>query len=201
MDLIFGSGIHQENLNNPALNKKLEKLGRELMNSPNLKQKSNAGGLQAHAPDLKHPVLGEFFKAVMAPLNELVKHYHIAGDFSCGFQDLWFNLNRKGDYNLQHSHGGTDFSGTYYIKCAPGSGDLVLVNPNQSKFLLNLTSTFQFKEANAMNAYTYTIKTTPMELCVFPAELQHYVTRNNNKEDRLSLSFNVKINPIYEKPF
>ena len=45
------------------------------------------------------------------------------------------------------------------------------------------------------------IKPKPMELCVFPAELQHYVTRNNNKKDRLSLAFNVKITPIYDKPY
>ena len=201
MDLIFGSGIHKENLNNPALNKKLEKLGRKLIKSPHLKLKSNAGGLQAHAPDLEHPVLLEFLKAATIPLQELVKHYHIDGDYSFSFQDLWFNLNRKGDYNMQHAHGNTDFSAAYYIKCAPGSGDIVFVNPNQSKFLLNLTSCFKFKEANTINADTFVFSPKSMDFCVFPSELQHHVTRNTNEEDRLSLSFNVKITPIYDKPY
>ena len=54
MLLIFGSGIHIENLKDPALNKRLEKLGRKLIKTEPLKIKSNAGGLQAHAPDLNH---------------------------------------------------------------------------------------------------------------------------------------------------
>jgi len=201
MEIIFGSGIYTGNLNNRALNKILEKLGRKLINSPHLKLKSNAGGLQAHAPDLEHPVLLEFLKIATVSIQDLVRHYHINEDYSFAFQDLWFNLNRKGDYNMQHSHGNTDFSAAYYIKCAPGSGDLVFSNPNQTRFLLNLSSCFNFKEANAINSNTYVLNPKPMDLCIFPAELQHYVTRNNNNEDRLSLSFNVKITPIYDKPY
>ena len=201
MDIIFGTGIHKQNLNNPVLNKKLEKLGRKLINSPYLKLKSNAGGLQAHAPDLKNPIILEFLKLATIPLHDLVRHYHIDGDYSFAFQDLWFNLNRTGDYNMQHAHGNTDFSAVYYMKCESDSGDLVFVNPNQARFLLNLSSVYKFKEYNAINSDTYSIKPKPMELCVFPAELQHYVTRNNNKKDRLSLAFNVKITPIYDKPY
>ena len=66
MDIIFGSGIHTQNLNNPVLNKKLEKLGRQLTKSSHVTKKSNAGGLQAHAPDLEHPVILEFLKAATA---------------------------------------------------------------------------------------------------------------------------------------
>jgi uncharacterized protein (TIGR02466 family) len=192
MILIFSTGIHNENLHDPVLNKKLEKLGRQLIKTHSLEH-DDTWGEQAHAPDLKHPVLQDFFKAVTAPLNGLVQHYHIDANYSFNFQNLWFNLNRKGDYNVQHAHGGTDFSASYCIKCEPGSGDLVFVNPNQAKFLLNLSSTYQFKNLTSVNAHKYTFKTKPMELCIFPAELQHYVTRNNNKQDRLSLSFNVKI--------
>ena len=200
MDIIFGTGIHKQNLNNPVLNKKLEKLGRKLINSPYLKLKSNAGGLQAHAPDLKNPIILEFLKLATIPLQDLVRHYHIDGDYSFAFQDLWFNLNRTGDYNMPHAHGNTDFSAVYYMKCEPNSGDLVFSNPNQTRFMLNLSSCFNFKEANAINSDTYVLSPKPMDICIFPAELQHYVTRNNNKKDRLSLAFNVKINPIYDKP-
>ena len=73
MDTIFGTGIHKGSLNNPALNKKLEKLGRKLLNSPHLKLKSNAGGLQAHAPDLEHPVLLEFLKIATVSIQDLVR--------------------------------------------------------------------------------------------------------------------------------
>jgi len=198
MDLIFSTGIHSESLNNPILNKQLEKLGRQLTKNSNVTQKSAAGGLQARAPDLQHPVLLDFFKAATLPLQELVKHYHINGNYRFGFQDVWFNLNKKGDYNMQHAHGNTDFSAVYYIKCAPGSGDIVFVNPNQARFLLNLSSVFKFKEYTTINSDTYSIKPKQMELCVFPAELQHYVTRNNNNADRLSLAFNVRIIPVDE---
>jgi len=193
MILIFGSGIHLENLKDPTLNKRLEKLGRQLIKTQPLKIKSNAGGLQAHAPDLKDPVLQDFFKAISGPVSELVKHYEIDADYSFNFQNLWFNLNRKGDYNTQHCHGSTDFSGVYWIKSPPDSGDIVFINPNQGKILLPLNSTYNFKKFNAINSESYKVKAQAMELCVFPAEMQHYVTRNNNKQDRLSLSFNMRI--------
>jgi len=193
MILIFGSGIHVENLNNPDLNKRLEKLGRKLIKTQSLKTRSNVGGLQAHAPDLNDPVLQDFFKAASGPLDHLVKHYKIDAKYSFNFQNLWFNLNRKGDYNIQHGHGNTDFSAAYWIKSPPNSGDIVFINPNHGKLLLPLTSTYKFKSFNAINSDNYKYKAKVMELCIFPAELQHYVMSNNNKQDRMSLSFNVKI--------
>ena len=193
MILIFGSGIHIENLNDPALNKRLEKLGRKLIKTEPLKTKSNAGGLQAHAPDLNDPVIQDFFKTITDPMGELVKHYEIDADYNFNFQNLWFNLNRKGDYNTQHCHGSTDFSGVYWVTSPPNSGDIVFINPNHGKVLLPLTSSYTFKKFNAVNSDNYKVKAKPMELCIFPAEVQHYVTRNNNKQERLSLSFNMRI--------
>jgi len=191
--LIFGSGIHAESLNDPALNKRLEKLGRKLIKTQPWKRASHVGGLQADAPDLNDPVLQDFFKAVSDPLDRFVKHYELDAKYSFNFQSLWFNLNRKGDYNIQHSHGNTDFAATYWIKVPPDSGDIVFVNPNQGRLLLPLTGNHKFKTFNILNSDQYTYKSKVMELCIFPAELQHYVTRNNNKQDRMSLSFNVGI--------
>ena len=192
--LIFGSGIHKESLNDPDLNKRLEKLGRKLLKTQPLKNSSNVGGLQADAPDLKDPVLQDFFKAASHPLAHLVKHYELDAKYSFNFQSLWFNLNRKGDYNLQHSHGNTDFSAAYWIKSPPDSGDIVFINPNYGRLLLPLASNnYKFKTFNALNSDHYRCKAKAMELCIFPAELQHYVMSNNNTRDRMSLSFNVRI--------
>ena len=108
MDIIFGSGIHTQNLNNPVLNKKLEKLGRQLTKSSHVTKKSNAGGLQAHAPDLEHPVILEFLKAATVPLQDLVKHYHIDGDYSFFAQESRFrpkNPNKsKSSFFVESQH-------------------------------------------------------------------------------------------------
>ena len=150
-------------------------------------------GSGVHAESLNDPVLQDFFKAVSDPLDRFVKHYELDAKYSFNFQSLWFNLNRKGDYNIQHSHGNTDFAATYWIKVPPDSGDIVFVNPNQGRLLLPLTGNHKFKTFNILNSDQYTYKSKVMELCIFPAELQHYVMRNNNKQDRMSLSFNVGI--------
>ena len=82
-----------------------------------------------------------------------------------------------------HSHGRADLIGIYYVKVPPQSGEFVVLRNDGSQYC-NL-----YENRDDMLGYT----TEPEEgrLYVLPGHLWHYVTGNNSKEDRISISFNI----------
>ena len=97
--------------------------------------------------------------------------------------EYWCNINKCYNYNVMHSHGRADLIGIYYVKVPPQSGEFVVLRNDGSQYC-NL-----YENRDDMLGYT----TEPEEgrLYVLPGHLWHYVTGNNSKEDRISISFNI----------
>lgn len=97
--------------------------------------------------------------------------------------NLWANINYKGDINWPHNHGG-DLSGAYYIKVPENSGNLEFV-----RYSDRLTKLGSFFNKN----YCKILKPQKDKLILFDSACLHLVTKNNNVEPRISLSFNLDI--------
>ena len=104
--------------------------------------------------------------------------------------DMWAMINEKGSYNTSHIHGNCDLSGVLYIKCPKNCGNIVFENP------IDMGSGVYEKMKNPEYANMYgAFSIEPVEnlLLLFHPNQRHYVDVNESDEDRISISFNMKL--------
>ena len=105
----------------------------------------------------------------------------------------WININKPGDYNIKHVHPTNNLSGVLWIKCLENSGDIVFDSPNNfESFLENKSYDDDFKKSNFIDD-SYHCYPTEGRIIVFPSHLQHHVQENKSNEDRISVSFNIRL--------
>ena len=91
--------------------------------------------------------------------------------------DYWGHIHEKNMSTSPHTHTGSVASGVVYITVPKGSGSIV--------FRPNLDTVNK-------NAFIRSFPPVRGKYYIFPGYLEHYVTRNNSEEMRISLSFNFK---------
>ena len=172
------------NLNLSSLKKEIKKIvkkdkGRNI---------SNVGGYQTNNIDYKK-------HAQLFSLSEIIKvntrNYRDSVGLNQNFKlaNMWININKYKDFNKSHLHLYSSISGVFYVKCPKNCGDIVLQN-NALDFLYCWDP-----NVKTYNSYTSSEWFIPCEnnlLLLFPSYLKHYVQPNLSKEDRISLSFNIK---------
>ena len=105
----------------------------------------------------------------------------------------WININKPGDYNIKHVHPTNNLSGVLWIKCLENSGDIVFDSPNNfESFLENKSYIDDFKKSYFIDD-SYHCYPTEGRIIVFPAHLSHHVQENKSNEDRISVSFNIRL--------
>ena len=130
----------------------------------------------------------------------------------------WININKKGDFNVQHDHPGCHMSGVMYLKIPenkkdtkvsgvnsidgyadaigdPVGGEICFANNNSFgswKELFYYTD--EFKEKNSQFG-AYYIEPKEGVMLFFPANLRHHVEPSKSDEDRISVSFNADLVP------
>ena len=90
------------------------------------------------------------------------------------------------DFNKPHKHPPYTFSGVYYIDVPENSGDIVFDN----QFEMN-NYAMSYNEWNSLNCKDFKVTPKSGMLLIFPAWLNHYVTPNKSKKERLIYSFNI----------
>ena len=107
--------------------------------------------------------------------------------------DAWININKPGDYNIKHNHPGVDLAGVLWIKCPEDCGVIVFDSPTgfQSHNEIN-SYNHNFKNQNNL-FHSYQFDPTEGKILIFPAHLNHHVKENKSKEDRISVSFNIRL--------
>tara|TARA_B100000287_G_scaffold264447_1_gene248877 strand:+ start:183 stop:770 length:588 start_codon:yes stop_codon:yes gene_type:complete len=106
--------------------------------------------------------------------------------------DLWININKKGDSNVPHDHPLSDMAGVLWIKTSKDSGNIEFSSPHHFTCGSEIERyTPKFKEK--INVYdTYWLSPVEGRILVFPSSLVHRVIPNESMEDRISASFNLK---------
>jgi uncharacterized protein (TIGR02466 family) len=149
---------------------------------------SNRGGWQS--PD------DFYFQESFSPfLNYLCKYIDIAcGRYLVDFaiDNMWINVNSKGNYNTSHTHPGAILSGVFWISVPDNSGRLSFENPNDhtQHSLFDIVDPEIKESFNIFPTYYF----TPSEgrLVVFPPDLRHHVEQNQSDSNRISIAFNLK---------
>jgi len=105
----------------------------------------------------------------------------------------WYMVNNYGHGNSSHCHPRSDWSGVVYLKSPDPEAYIEFEHPQcfeQYRLLETIPTDLKDKYC-AWQAY----KIMPQErtMLLFPASLRHRVFPNNTHEDRVSLSFNIKL--------
>ena len=152
---------------------------------PKGREVSNRGGWQSQdfvKDDKILSLIGKIFYELPTVNKNLI--------FSLG---CWFNINKKGSYNTKNVHANSDFSGVFWLKAPMNSGDIVFDSPhNFSSFMERISYTEKFKnDTGCTDRYFF----NPIEgkMLIFPSSLEHEVQPNESDEDRISVSFNIKL--------
>ena len=105
----------------------------------------------------------------------------------------WVNINSPGSLNLQHSHPSCDLSGVLWIKCPDKSGNIFFHSPSGFETFQEIESyTEDFKNNNNYH-HSYWFPPIEGRMLIFPSHLEHDVRENLSNEDRISVSFNIKL--------
>ena len=109
------------------------------------------------------------------------------------FMDAWVNINKTGDYNVTHDHPDCDLSGVLWVKAPKDCGNIVFDSPVGFQTYREVNSyRDDFKKENAIfKSYYYTPKEG--RIIMFPSYLKHDVKKNISQEDRISVSFNMRL--------
>jgi hypothetical protein len=136
--------------------------------NPKSENISNEGGYQSQTN-----IQNEYtFFPLVNLLLEKIKLLN--GNSNIKIFEMWINISKTGDFNHPHSHGYPNDhfqSGVLYLKTPLNCGNIVFLNPldtNKSKH----------------------IEPKEKDLVIFPNIMSHYVTPNQSKEERISISFN-----------
>ena len=128
------------------------------------------------------PLIDELFKMV----NQVFEEEFLTRGAALG--NMWANINPPGGYNQPHVHPNAVFSGVYYVKAPPNSGQLVCSDPRPGI----QTCMPNRKKGEPPKHLWRDLHLQPKEnrAIVFPAWLWHSVQPNKSNENRISVSFN-----------
>lgn len=155
---------------------------------------SNSGGY--HSQDiLKYSEFEPLRKFIVKVLNENMlggKWYAQKAIDESYVVSMWAIINNKGHTNSCHIHPHAWFSGVYYPKLptdAKNCGNICFKDPNLAR---QYTRSFYRNVQSDMCCFTPQVGS----LILFPGWLEHSVGPNTTDEDRVAISFNIKMPPI-----
>ena len=149
---------------------------------------SNRRGWQSScfSIDNEDDVLKKFLTNCLAEFPPIKKSVRL-------FVSAWVNINPPDAFNMKHNHPTSDLAGVLWIKCPENCGDIIFSSPCDFAISNELDAyTDEFKEYNKYY-HSYSIFPKQGRIIVFPAHLQHYVDFNKSQEDRISVSFNIRL--------
>ena len=175
------------------LNNSLEKYILNLYkNDENGVKKSNINGWHSRPFDLSvmNNEPNEFYSQIKEEIKSVFDSYgwiYDSAKIKC--TSMWAIINKKGNFNIEHSHSNNYLSAAYYVKAPDNCGNFKASNPNI------LTRNFypKSKQGTELNSNSVSIKISEGDLLIFPAYLPHSVEENQSDEERIIISFNIDI--------
>jgi uncharacterized protein (TIGR02466 family) len=161
----------------------------EYQNTHESTHRSNRKGWQSETDFHLDPTFEEFKDYIMFHANSATSMYNL----NLTLDNMWININKRGSYNVAHSHPVSLLSGVIWVKTSDNCGNIVFNSPNYFTEHL-LISNVDRQVAEQYN-YHSNFYFTPTEgsMIIFPSSLQHWVEANESAEDRISIAFNLKL--------
>lgn len=99
------------------------------------------------------------------------------------FGNWWININEQGNYNIAHTHPGSDLSVVWYLT-------------NNFSSPIKFISPFQYERSKLYDRMglhnEHLFKCDVGDILIFPGDLMHYVEQNPLEEVRVSVAFNLR---------
>jgi uncharacterized protein (TIGR02466 family) len=115
----------------------------------------------------------------------------------------WYNVNRYGDHHAPHTHPWSYLSGTYYVQVPPlpANFDDPCAAPACISFYDPRTCANMVTVGTEPDARpAHVVRPAAGTLLLWPAPVQHSVHPNLSAESRISISFNIAMDPASYRP-
>jgi uncharacterized protein (TIGR02466 family) len=112
----------------------------------------------------------------------------------------WYNTNRYGDHHAPHTHPRSYLSGTYYVRVpsGPASVDDPRARPACISFYDPRTGANMITAGTERDARSaHVVRPSDGTLLMWPSPVQHSVHPNLSEEHRVTISFNVLVDPAH----
>ena len=155
-------------------------------------KKSNINGWHSKSFNFKdrENIPNKFYSEISKYVINVFEKYGWVYDSSkVTCTSMWAIINKKGNFNIEHSHSNNYLSAAYYVKAPKNCGDFKVSNPS----IINRNIYPKSIQATELNSNTANIKINEGDLLIFPAYLPHSVEQNKTDEDRVIISFNIDI--------
>ena len=184
--------------NSESLNNELQELvlGKEADDVKNGITRSNAGGWQSAGNLItwKERCIETFRQRIEKLVTNLLQDLIRDEGKNRSFRlliDSWANINRRGDYNVVHTHPNCMWSGVYYV--TPGKPDpdvpygglLELLDPREAHKDIQVTNT-------VLDARHF-FENKPGRMLLWPSWVKHMVHPYVGEGKRISIAFNVNV--------
>ena len=111
------------------------------------------------------------------------------GRYNLEFSQVWINISPKGSFQEVHKHGDyfdkSLFSGVLYIDTNKDSGNITLINTIEDQLLFSLPTSKTLARLS--------IPPENRKILCFPSWMDHFVGVNKSNQNRISLSWNIKV--------
>ena len=146
--------------------------------------------------DKKHLEVPDFERKVMMHMGiicenlgiELNAYDHVE------ISETWGNVLKKGEDHAIHTHSNHVFSGVFYLT---DGNPTTFLDPRPAADCLSLTYK---QDAQCFYGSRFVSPAVPNTLIIFPSWLSHFVTPNQTKKVRKSISFNIILRGKYGIP-
>ena len=149
---------------------------------------SNRRGWQSScfSIDTEDDVLKKFLTNCLAEFPPIKKSVKL-------FVSAWVNINPPEAFNMKHNHPTSDLSGVLWIKSQKDCGNIIFDSPRS--FATHQEIECYNEDFKENNNYFHSFSFNPVagRIMVFPSHLEHHVDFNNSQEDRISVSFNMRL--------
>ena len=189
-NLIFPTPIHQFDVNgfNEIQNELIDYIYKIREKDSVGHVISNRGGWQSKGFDLidEDDILQLFLINCLSEFPPIKKSVELRGH-------AWININKPVAYNVKHDHPGCDLAGVLWVKAPKNSGEIVFEAPYLFQAFKELKS-YNDEFRNSCNVdQNYYFPPNEGTMLVFPSHLPHQVNENKSNEDRISVSFNIRL--------
>ena len=154
---------------------------------------SNKGGWQSARKDVFIDDGFKQFENIIIPIiGELVDEYKLTTQ--ADVVQMWININGKNGYNVSHRHPGADLSGVLWVKQTEDQGRFIFDNMDvgyrDASLVYTMNRDYLIQKKMLPEWYPVYKNGT---IIIFPAMFSHRVEINETEEDRISISFNIKL--------
>ena len=152
--------------------------------------KSNVKGWHSQDFDLNNNDIQKFINFILPGIEQVISDMDWEkSKQTAKINNMWAIINTGGSGNLRHQHGNSTISGAYYVRAPVNSGDIVFYDPRPAP----VYSHPNVVNANLLNAQVNGISPKEGALVLFPSYLDHSVNENKSSEERIVISFNIRI--------